>query len=243
MDEKYRKTLRTILVVLIAVCIVIAAAFLLLLAPAFVETTMPVDSYVIEIDGLGSLAVNGTATVMIPIPANADGEPVMPEGALTDRQVGGWQAEVREMPEGALTDRQVGGWQAEVRETPYGMMLAFTTTERYAPDILLPSGVRETKEEPRLLAPVLATPGNASVAEFCQLSGGTYTTVVFIDGFRPGNATPIAFTLEYKGGAGMKHLVKEDTWTTTVHAQVASTESGFVPVQAEYRVIAGGIHI
>lgn len=223
MDEKYRKTLRTILVVLIAVCIVIAAAFLLLLAPAFVETTMPVDSYVIEIDGLGSLAVNGTATVMVPIPANADGEPVMPGGALTDRQI--------------------DGWQAEVRETPYGKMLAFTTTERYAPDILMPTGEMEKKEEPRLLAPVLATPGNANVAEFCQSSGGTYTTVVFIDGFRPGNATPISFTLKYKGGAGMKHLVKEDTWTTTVHAKVASTESGFVPVQAEYRVIAGGIYV
>jgi hypothetical protein len=223
MDEKYRKTLRTILVVLIAVCIVIAAAFLLLLAPAFVETTMPVDSYVIEIDGPGSLAVNGTATVMVPIPANADGEPVMPEGAFTDRQV--------------------GGWQAEVRETPYGKMLAFTTTERYAPDILLPSGVRETKEEPRLLAPVIATPGTTSVAEFCRSSGGTYTTVVFVDGFVPGNATPISFTLEYKGGAGMKHMVKEDTWTTTVHATVAGNRSGFVRVPAEYLVIAGGVKL
>lgn len=223
MDEKHQKTGKTIVLALITVCIVIAAAFLLLLGPAFVETTMPVDSYVIEIDGPGSLAVNGTATVMVPIPANADGEPVMPEGALTDYQV--------------------EGWQAEVRETPYGKMLAFTTTERYAPDILLPSGVRETKEEPRLLAPVIATPGTTSVAEFCRSSGGTYTTVVFVDGFVPGNATPISFTLEYKGGAGMKHMVKEDTWTTTVHAKVASTESGFVPVQAEYRVIAGGIHI
>jgi hypothetical protein len=225
MDEKYRKTLRTILIVLIAACIVIAAAFLLLLAPAFVETTMPVDSYVIEIDGPGSLAVNGTATVMVPIPANADGEPVMPEGALTDRQV--------------------GGWQAEVRETPYGKMLAFTTTERYAPDILLPSGVRETKKEPRLLAPVIAVPGTASVAEFCRSSGGTYTTVVFVDGFVPASedATPITFELEYRGGAGMKHLVTEDTWTTTVHATVAGNRSGFVQVPAEYRVIAGGVKL
>lgn len=223
MDEKHQKTGKTIVLALIAVCIVIAAAFLLLLAPAFVENTMPVDSYVIKIDGLDNLAVNGTATVMVPIPANADGDPVMPEGALTGRQV--------------------FGWQTSVRETPYGKMLAFTTTERYAPDILLPTGEMEKKEEPRLLAPVIAVPGNTSVAGFCRSSGGTYTTVVFVDGFVPASedATPISFKLEYKGGAGMKHLVTEDTWTTTVHATVAGNTSGFVQVPAEYRVIAGGI--
>ncbi|WP_235809634.1 hypothetical protein [Methanofollis ethanolicus] len=149
MDEKYRKTGKTIVLALIAICIVIAAAFLILLAPAFVETTMPVDSYVIEIDGPGSLAVNGTATLMVPIPANADGEPVMPEEAFT-------------------AGDQAFGWQTSVQETPYGKMLAFTTMESYALDIFRPTGEMEKKEEPRLLAPVLATPGNASVAEFCQ---------------------------------------------------------------------------
>lgn len=223
MDQKYRKTVKTILMALIAAFIVIAAAFLLLLAPAYVETTIPVDSYVIEINGLSGCAVNGTATLMVPIPANADGEPVMPEEAFT-------------------AGDQVFGWQTSIRETPYGKMLAFTTTERSASDILLPTGEMEKKEEPRLLAPVIAVPGNTSVAEFCRSSGGTYTTAVFVDGFVPasGDATPITFKLEYKGGAGMKHLVAEDTWTTTVHATVAGNTSGFVQVPAEYRVIAGG---
>lgn len=66
---------------------------------------------------------------------------------------------------------------------------------------------------------------------------------MFIDGFVPGNATSISFTLEYKGGAGMKHLVTEDTWTTTVHATVAGNASGFVQVPAEYQVIAGGVKL
>jgi len=225
MDHKYRKIGKTVLIALIAACIVIAAAFLLLLAPAYVETTIPVDSYVIEIDGLSGLAVNGTATVMVPIPANADGEPVMPEEAFT-------------------AGDQAFGWQTSIQETPYGKMLAFTTTERYALDILLPTGEMEKKEEPRLLTPVIAVPGNTSVTEFCRSSGGTYTTVVFVDGFVEAseNATPITFKLEYRGGAGMKHLVTEDTWTTNVHATVAGNASGFVQVPAEYRIIAGGVY-
>ena len=202
----------------------VVCLFLLLLLPAFVETTMPNDSYMIKITGLSDLAVNGTATVMIPVPANAEGDLVIFESSSV---------------------LQPAGWQATIRETPYGKMLAFTTTEGYAPDIYVASSEFETKEEPRLLVPVLATPDNASVAEFTRGSGGTYTTVVFLDGFvsPPENATSISFDLEYRGGGGMKYLIEEDTWTATVNTAVSSTESGFVPVPAEYHVIPGGIHL
>ena len=222
MDEQRKKIRKTILVVLVAVCILAVVVFLLYLGPAFVETTLPNDSYLIRITGLSDLAVNGTATVMIPVPANAKGELVMFE---------------------AFSVRQPAGWRAAIRETPYGKMLAFTTTEGYAQDIFLPTGEFETKEEPRLLVPVLAAPDNASVEEFSRSSGGTYTTVVFLDGFVPSpeDAAPVSFSLEYRGGGGMKHLIKENTWTTTVNTAVPSTASGFVPVPADYYVIAGGI--
>lgn len=202
----------------------VVCLFLLLLLPAFVETTMPNDSYMIKITGLSDLAVNGTATVMIPVPANAEGELVIFESSSV---------------------LQPAGWRTAIRETPYGKMIAFTTTEGYAPDIYVASSEFETKEEPRLLVPVLATPDNASVAEFTRGSGGTYTTVVFLDGFvsPPENATSISFDLEYRGGGGMKYLIEEDTWTATVNTAVSSTESGFVPVPAEYHVIPGGIHL
>ncbi len=224
MDEKHQKTGKTILIPLAAISLLIAATLLLLLAPALVETTLPNNAYAVRITGLSGLAVNGTATVMVPIPANAEGEP-----AISERVLAG--------------DRQPSGWQAAVRETPYGKMLAFTTTEGYAPDIFIPFGEFETKEEPRLLVPVLATPDNSTVAEFSRLSSGTYTTVVFLDGFVPpqGEAAPVSFSLEYRGGGGMKHLVKDDTWTATVDTAVSSTESGFLPVPVEYRVIEGGI--
>ncbi|MDV2480993.1 hypothetical protein F8E02_03010 [Methanoculleus sp. Wushi-C6] len=222
MDESYRKTVKTLLTLLIAVAILVVVIFLLLLLPAFVETAMPGNSYVIEITGLSGLVVNGTATVMIPIPANAEGELVMFE---------------------ASSVRQPAGWQAAIRETQYGKMLAFTTTEDYAQDIFIPSGESQTKEEPRLLVPVLATPDNASVTEFTRISSGTYTTVVFLDGFvsPPENATPISFDLSYWGGGGMKHLIKGDIWAATVDTIVPSTTSGFVPVPADYYVTAGGI--
>lgn len=202
----------------------VVCLFLLLLLPAFVETTMPNDSYMIKITGLSDLAVNGTATVMIPVPANAEGELVIFESSSV---------------------LQPAGWRTAIRETPYGKMIAFTTTEDYAQDISRPTGEFETKEEPRLLVPVLGTPENASVAEFARSSGGTYTTVVFLDGFvsPPENATSISFDLEYRGGGGMKYLIEEDTWTATVNTAVSSTESGFVPVPAEYHVIPGGIHL
>lgn len=185
---------------------------------------MPNDSYMIKITGLSDLAVNGTATVMIPVPANAEGELVIFESSSV---------------------LQPAGWRTAIRETPYGKMIAFTTTEDYAQDISRPTGEFETKEEPRLLVPVLATPDNVSVAEFARSSGGTYTTVVFLDGFvsPPENATSISFDLEYRGGGGMKYLIEEDTWTATVNTAVSSTESGFVPVPAEYHVIPGGIHL
>ena len=207
---------------LIAIAILAVVVFLLFLGPAFVSTTMPNDSYLIEITGLSGLAVNGTATVMIPVPANAEGELVIFESSSV---------------------RQPAGWWAGIRETPYGKMLAFTTTEGYAQDISIPSGEFETKEEPRLLMPVLATPDNASVAEFTRAMSGTYTTVVFLDGFvSPSeDAAPISFDLRYRGGEGMKHLIKEDTWTTTVNTAVPSTASGFVPVPADYYVIPGGL--
>ncbi|MDD3932804.1 hypothetical protein [Methanoculleus sp. UBA303] len=198
--------------------------FLIFLAVGFVETTTPNNAYIIEITGIGNLDVNGTATVMIPVPANAEGEPVMSE---------------------VFSSKQVFGWRTAVRETPYGKMLAFTTTDDYAPSISVPFGEFETKEEPRLLVPVLATPENMSVEEFSRTSGGTYTTVVFLDGFVPPeeNATPIIFNLRYQGGGGMKHLIKENVWTATVNATVPSTASGFIPVPAEYHVIAGGIYL
>ncbi|MCK8518442.1 hypothetical protein [Methanoculleus sp. 7T] len=221
MDEQRTNTRKTILNLLIAIAILAVVIFLLFLGPAFVETTLPNDSYLVRITGLSGLAVNGTATVMIPVPANAKGELVLFE---------------------ALSG-QPAGWRAAIRETQYGKMLAFTTTEGYAQDIFLPTGEFETKEEPRLLVPVLATPENASVEEFSRSSGGTYTTVVFLDGFVPSpeDAAPVSFNLEYRGGGGVKHLIKENIWTATVNTAVPSTASGFVPVPAGYYVIAGGI--
>jgi hypothetical protein len=222
MNENQKQNRRTILNLLIAVTILAVVVFLLFLAVGFVETTMPNDSYMIEITGLSGLAVNGTATVMIPVPANAEGKLVMFE---------------------ASSVLQPAGWRTAIRETQYGKMIAFTTTEGYAQDISIPTGEFETKEEPRLLVPVLATPDNASVAEFTRRSGGTYTTVVFLDGFvpPPEDAAPISFDLRYRGGEGMKHLIKENTWTTTVNTAVPSTASGFVPVPADYYVIPGGL--
>jgi hypothetical protein len=222
MDGQRISTKKTLLNLLIAVTILAVVIFLLLLLPAFVSGTMPTNSYLIQITGLPDLAVNSTATIMVPIPANAEGELVIPEEAL----VGG----------------RITGWQATIRETPYGKMLAFTTAEGYAPDIFVSSSEFETKEEPRLLVPVLATPDNASVAEFTRISSGTYTTVVFLDGFvPPENATSISFDLSYWGGGGVKHLIKENIWTATVNTAVSSTASGFVPVPADYYVTAGGI--
>ena len=219
MDEKHTNTKKTLLIV---VAILAAVIFLLLLLPAFVETTMPNDSYMIKITGLSDLAVNGTATVMIPVPANAEGDLVMFESSSV---------------------LQPAGWRTAIRETPYGKMIAFTTTEDYAQDIFRPTGEFETKEEPRLLVPVLATPDNASVTEFTRISGGTYTTVVFLDGFvpPPEDAAPISFDLRYRGGGGRKHLVNGDIWAATVDTTVLSTAPGFVPVPADYYVIPGGI--
>ncbi len=207
---------------IIALSLLAVVIFLLFLAVGFVETTMPNNSYEVKITGLSGLTVNGTAMVMVPIPASVDGVPVMSKEVLTRRY-------------------QAFGWQAAIRETPYGKMLAFTTTEGYVPDISVASGEFEKKEEPRLLVPVLATHDNTSVEEFSRRSGGTYTTVVFLDGFVPQeNTTPISFDLRYQGGGGIKHLIKENVWTTTMNATVPSTESGFVPVPAGYHVTPGG---
>ena len=222
--KKHQTTRKQVKNLLIALCILIAVVFLMFLGPAFVSTATPNNAYIIEITGIGSLDVNGTATVMIPVPANAEGEPVMSE---------------------VFSSKQVFGWRTAIRETPYGKMLAFTTTDGYGPGISVSSGEFETKEEPRLLVPVLATPENVSVEEFSRSSGGTYTTVVFLDGFipPPENATPITFNLRYQGGGGMKHLIKENVWTTTVNATVPGTASGFIPVPAEYHVTPGGIYL
>ena len=222
--KKHQTTRKQVKNLLIALCILIAVVFLMFLGPAFVSTATPNNAYIIEITGIGSLDVNGTATVMIPVPANAEGEPVMSE---------------------VFSSKQVFGWRTAIRETPYGKMLAFTTTDGYGPGISVSSGEFEKKEEPRLLVPVLATPENVSVEEFSRSSGGTYTTVVFLDGFipPPENATPITFNLRYQGGGGMKHLIKENVWTTTVNATVPGTASGFIPVPAEYHVTPGGIYL
>ena len=225
MNEQRKKIRKAILIGLAAVCILALMIFLIFLAVGFVEIISPNNSYAIEITGLSSLAVNGIATVMVPIPANVDGVPAMSEEVLTGRY-------------------QAFGWQTTIRETPYGKMLAFTTTEGYVPDISVSSGEFEKKEEPRLLVPVLATHGNTSVEEFSRGSGGTYTTAVFLDGFvPPENATPISFDLNYWGGGSRKHLVNGDLWATTVKTPVPSTESGFVPVPAGYHVTAGGIYL
>jgi len=223
MNENHKQNWRTILILLVVLCILALMIFLIFLAVGFVEIISPNNSYAIEITGLSSLAVNGTATVMIPVPANAEGELVLFESFV----------------------RQPAGWRAGIRETEYGKMLAFTTTEDYAQDIFLPTGEFEKKEEPRLLVPVLATPDNMSVEEFSRTSGGTYTTVVFLDGFipPPENATPITFNLRYQGGGGMKHLIKENVWTATVNATVPGTASGFIPVPAEYHVTPGGLYL
>jgi len=224
-----------------AIFSVIVVLFLL---SAFTESVLPGNFYTVEITGLPGPAANGTATVMVPIPANVTGEPVIPEEAL-------------------VGDR-VAGWQATVRETPYGKMLAFTTTGECAPDVSVSFEVLQTedesqrlpryqrpinltawemKREPRLLMPMLATPDNVSVAEFIRVSNGTYTTAVYLDGFAPSpeDAAGITFSLEYRGVGGTKRLIRENTWTTTVNTAVQGTESGFIPVPAEYRVIAGGI--
>jgi len=218
--------------------------FLILLSLVSSETVLPGNFYTIGITDLPSPAANGTAVVMVPIPANAEGEPVIPEGVFSGARV--------------------TGWQTAVRDTPYGKMLAFTKTGEYAPGISvsfevlqtedesrrLPLYLRPTnltawemKREPRLLVPVLATPDDLGVAEFSLTSSGTYTTVVFLDGFVPSpeDAAPVTFSLEYRGVGGTKRLIRENTWTTTVSTAVMSTESGFVPVPADYRVIAGGI--
>jgi hypothetical protein len=223
---------------------IFSVVVVLFLLSAFTETVLPGNSYSIEITGLPGPAANGTATVMVPIPANVTGEPVIPEEAL-------------------VGDR-VTGWQAELRETPFGKMLAFTATGECAPDISISFEVLQTedelqrlpryqrptnltawemKRELRLLMPVLATPGDVGVAEFIQVSNSTYTTVVFLDGFAPPpeDAAGITFSLEYRGVGGTKRLIRENTWTATVNTAVQGTESGFVPVPAEYRVIAGGI--
>lgn len=91
--------------------------------------------------------------------------------------------------------------------------------------------------------PVLATPGNVSAAEFIRVSNGTYTTAVYLDGFAPPpeDAALITFHREYRGLGGTKRLIRENTWTATVNTTVQGTGSGFVPVPAEYRVIAGDI--
>ena len=218
-------TRKTLLNLLVAVVILVVVIFLLFLGPAFVSTTMPTNSYLIEITGLSGLAVNGTATVMIPVPANAEGVLAISEEVL-------------------IGDRHLSGWQTAVLETSYGKMLAFTTTEGYVSDIFIPFSESEKRDEPRLLMPVLATPENVSVEEFSRGSGGTYTTVVFLDGFvPPENATPISFDLNYRGGGSRKHLVNGDLWATTVKTLVPSTESGFVPVPAGYHVTAGGIYL
>ncbi|MBP2147181.1 hypothetical protein J2129_002635 [Methanofollis sp. W23] len=221
-----RKKTRSILALVVTACLVVAAAGLLLIAPAFVETTLSVNSYVIEVTGLSGIPVDGTATIMVPLPVNTDGEQVMSEETFAEGQV--------------------EGWNVAVQDTPYGRMLAFTTTERNASDIFAPFGVgeHETKEEPRLLAPVLRTPDNTSLAEYCQVPDGAYTTAVFLDGLAPGpeDQTQVSFSLEYRGGGGMKHLVKEDTLTTTVKTVVPVTASGVVQVPARYQVIAGGVY-
>ena len=89
---------------------------------------------------------------------------------------------------------------------------------------------------------MVATPDNATITEFTRRSGGTYTTVAFLDGFvPPENATSISFDLRYQGGGGVKHLIVEDTWTATVSRAVPGNASGFVTVPANYYVVPGGI--
>ena len=219
------KNIKQVTNLITALSLLAVVIFLLFLAVGFVETTLPNNSYAFKITGLSGLAVNGTAMVMVPIPASVDGVPAMSEEVLTGRY-------------------QAFGWQTAIRETPYGKMLAFTTTEGYVSDIFIPFSESEKRDEPRLLMPVLATPDNVSVEEFSRGSGGTYTTAVFLDGFvPPENATPISFDLNYWGGGSRKHLVNGDLWATTVKTPVPSTESGFVPVPAGYHVTAGGIYL
>ena len=219
------KNIKQVTNLITALSLLAVVIFLLFLAVGFVETTLPNNSYAFKITGLSGLAVNGTAMVMVPIPASVDGVPVMSKVELTGRY-------------------QAFGWQTAIRETPYGKMLAFTTTEGYVSDIFIPFSESEKRDEPRLLMPVLATPDNVSVEEFSRGSGGTYTTAVFLDGFvPPENATPISFDLNYWGGGSRKHLVNGDLWATTVKTPVPSTESGFVPVPAGYHVTAGGIYL
>jgi len=225
MNEQRKKIRKAILIGLAAVCILALMIFLIFLAVGFVEIISPNNSYAIEITGLSSLAVNGTATVMVPIPVNVDGVPAISEEAFT-------------------RNRQPPGWRTEVRETSYGKMLAFTTTDDCAPDISAPFSELEMKGEPRVLAPVLAMPERMSIAEFTRAPEGTYTTVVFLDGFvPPENATSISFDLRYQGGGGKRHLVREDTRTATVNAAFSGTESGFIPVPANYYVVAGGFEL
>ena len=223
---------------------IFAMIVVLFLLSAFTETVLPGNFYRISITNLPDPATNGTATIMVPIPANATGEPVIPEETFSGARV--------------------TAWQAAVRETPYGKMLAFTATGECAPDISVSCEVMQTedelqrlprhqrptnltawemKREPRLLVPVLATPDDPGVAEFSLTSSGTYTTVVFLDGFvpPPEEAAPVTFSLEYRGVGGTKRLMRENTWMTTVGTAVMSTESGFIPVPADYLVIAGGI--
>ncbi|MDD3621810.1 MAG: hypothetical protein PHQ81_05350 [Methanofollis sp.] len=93
-----RKKKRNILAVLVAVCLLVVAAGFLLIAPAFVETTLSVNSYVIEVTGLTGLPVDGTATVMVPLPVNMESEQVMSEEVFTEDQVEGWDVAVQDTP-------------------------------------------------------------------------------------------------------------------------------------------------
>ncbi|PKL55073.1 MAG: hypothetical protein CVV35_11925, partial [Methanomicrobiales archaeon HGW-Methanomicrobiales-6] len=77
--------------VLKAITAVLAVVvFLFLFSPAFTETVLPGNFYQISITDLPGPAVNGTTTVMVPLPANATGEPVIPEGTFSSGRVVGW---------------------------------------------------------------------------------------------------------------------------------------------------------
>jgi len=205
--------------VLAFVCVVMAGVLLLFIAPAFVETTIPNNLYMVKITGPGSLTANGTAMIMLPIPADAEGVPAISEERFSENQPS-W-------------------WQTSVHETPYGRMLAFTTTNNNLSDISRHFDEFETEGEPRMFTPVLKTPGNVSPAGFSE-SEGTYETVIFLDGIVP-EETGISFRLKYVNGGGVKHLVRGDTWTTTVHANLSGTESGYIPVTANYQITRGGL--
>lgn len=215
---------KLIIILGLSIAIIIAAVWLMVLAVSFVETTIPANSYLVKVSGLAGLEADGPVTVMVPVPAGIDADLAISRSSL----------------ESATAD----GWNTSVVGTPYGTMLSFTSAGENLNDIFYAAGEFETEEEPRLLMPFVGTPGNLSVSEFCRQLDGNYATMVYKNcNLKSGTSppSPVRVVLEYRGGGGMKHLVKEDAWYSNVDTTFPAGECGYLTVRAGYMVVKGGL--